>query len=323
MGEPGSFTGRSDGSGADQEHGEKAGEPGFTRLKDARITDAGLADARVCVVGLGLMGGSLAMALRGQTARITAQDINPAVLDAALDAGVIDAVGDPADADIVVLAVPADRIVKMVSGLDVRPGTLVVDLGSTKAKICDALGDLPPGALAVGGHPMCGLAENGFDNAIPTLYSGARFVLCDTARTTPRARALAEGLVRAAGAIPLWMDRDRHDALTALTSHVPHLLSFALMRLAMDVSEEEDGLFALAAGGFDGATRLARTDEAMIVGMFNTNAAAIRQVTDRLRAHLDRIESLLEDDAALARELGEIVEARRAYSDRYGERPIA
>jgi prephenate dehydrogenase len=269
------------------------------------------------------MGGSLAMALRGQVARITAHDIDSSVLDAALGAGVIDAVGDPADADVVVLAVPADRIVEMVRGLDVRPGALVIDLGSTKAQICDALGDLPPSALAVGGHPMCGLAENGFNNAIPTLYHGARFVLCDTARTTPHARALAEALVHAVGAVPLWMECQRHDMLTALTSHVPHLLSFALMRLAMDVSAEEDGLFALAAGGFDGATRLARTDETMIVGMFNTNAAAIRQVADRLRAHLDRLESLLEDDAALARELGEIVEARRAYSDHYGERPIA
>lgn len=318
MGEPGSFTGRGSGPGADRENAEKAGEPAFMR-----IMDAGLVDAHVCIVGLGLMGGSLAMALRGQTARITAQDINASVLDAALDAGVIDGVGDPADADVVVLAVPADHIVRMARDLVVRPGALVVDLGSTKARICDALDDLSGGALAVGGHPMCGLAENGFHNAIPTLYEGARFVLCETARTPPRARALAESLVRAVGAVPLWMDRDRHDSLAALTSHVPHLLSFALMRLAMDISAEEDELFALAAGGFDGATRLARTDEAMIVGMFNTNAAAIREVADRLRTHLDRIESLLEDDAALARELSEIVEARRAYSDRYGERPIA
>lgn len=282
-----------------------------------------LAACTVHITGLGLMGGSLAMALRGKVARLTAEDIAPDVLDAALVQGVIDAVGEAAEADVVVLAIPTHLIIDLVPALQVRPGALVIDLGSTKTRICDALDRLPPDVLAVGGHPMCGLAENGYRHAIPTLYDGARFVLCETRRTTDGARALAEALARAVGAQPLWMDRARQDHLTALTSHLPHLLSFALMRLAMDVSAEEDGLFALAAGGFDGATRLARTDEAMIVGMFNTNAAAIRQVTDRLRAHLDHIESLLEDDTALARELGEIVEARRAYSDRYGERPIA
>ncbi len=85
-------------------------------------------------------------------------------------------------------------------------------------------------------------------------------MLCETRRTTDSARVLAEGLARAVGAQPLWMDRARQDHLTALTSHLPHLLSFALMRLAMDGSEEDSALFELAAGGFDGATRLARTD---------------------------------------------------------------
>ncbi len=176
--------------------------------------------------------------------------------------------------------------------------------------------------MAVGGHPMCGLAENGYRNAIPTLYQGARFVLCETKRTTDEARTLSEALARAVGAQPLWMDRTRQDHLTALTSHLPHLLNFALMRLAMDGSVEDSALFELAAGGFDGATRLARTDAAMIVGMFSTNADQIRCVTDQLRDHLDRLEALLEDPEHLDGELSEIVSARRGYTSGYGERLI-
>jgi prephenate dehydrogenase len=281
-----------------------------------------LAACTVHVTGLGLMGGSLAMALRGKVARLTAEDIAPDVLDAALEGGVIDAVGGAAEADIIVLAIPTHVIIDAIPALKARPGALVIDLGSTKTRICDALDHLPPDVLAVGGHPMCGLAENGYRHAIPSLYSGARFVLCETRRTTDVARGLAEALARAAGAQPLWMDRARQDHLTALTSHLPHLLSFALMRLAMDGAAEDTALYELAAGGFDGATRLARTDAAMIVGMFSTNADQIRQMTGQLRAHLDRLESLLDAPDDLDAELCHIIEARRAYTAAYGERLI-
>lgn len=284
--------------------------------------DASFASSTVHIVGLGLMGGSLAMALRGQVGRITAEDIAPSVIADATASDIIDGPGTSQEADIVVLAVPAHVIIALVPHLALRPGTLLLDLGSTKTRICEALDCLPPGVLAVGGHPMCGLAENGYAHAIPTLYQGARFVLCETRRTTGEARIIAETLVQAVGAQPLWMDRARQDRLTALTSHLPHLLSFALMRLAMDGAAEDSALLELAAGGFDGATRLARTDAAMIVGMFSTNTGALRQATTELRAHLDHLDTILADAEALEGELGAIVAARRAYTAGYGERLI-
>jgi prephenate dehydrogenase len=284
--------------------------------------DASFASSTVHIVGLGLMGGSLAMALRGQVGRITAEDIASSVIADATASGIIDGPGTSQEADIVILAVPAHVIITLAPQLALRAGTLVLDLGSTKTRICEALDCLPPGVLAVGGHPMCGLAENGYVHAIPTLYQGARFVLCETRRTTGEARIIAETLVRAVGAVPLWMDRARQDRLTALTSHLPHLLSFALMRLAMDGAAEDSALLELAAGGFDGATRLARTDAAMIVGMFSTNTSALRQAAAELRAHLDHLDAILADADALEGELGAIVAARRAYTAGYGERLI-
>jgi prephenate dehydrogenase len=281
-----------------------------------------LASRSVHIIGLGLMGGSLAIALRSNVRHLTAYDIVPSVLQAAQEAGVIDGMGSSADADIVALSVPANRIITLIPTLELKPGTLVIDLGSTKTHICQQLDRLPDGILAVGGHPMCGLAENGYANATGTLYQGARFVLCETAHTTPEARTLAEALVGAVGAIPIWMDRERHDYLTALTSHLPHLLSFALMREAMEFSNQDAALYELAAGGFDGATRLARTDASMIVGMFSTNADQLRTVTARLRFHLDQLDAMLEDVPGLQHELDEIVAARRTYSSDYGERPI-
>ena len=278
---------------------------------------------KICIVGLGLMGGSLAMALRDKVARITAEDVDAAVLQAARAGGVIDGAGGVTEADVVVLAVPSDLIVQLIPRLQLRPGALVVDLGSTKSRICAALDQLPEGILAVGGHPMCGLAENGFRNAIPTLYQGATFVLCETARTTSAARTQAMALATACGAQPLWMARERHDYLTGLTSHVPHVLNFALMRLALDVAAEDAGLWQLAAGGFDGATRLARTDEAMIAGMFSTNSEQVRALLARLRQHVDALEAMMDDAELLRSGLREIVAARRAYGKEYGERRIA
>ncbi|MBI5930308.1 MAG: prephenate dehydrogenase/arogenate dehydrogenase family protein [Chloroflexi bacterium] len=279
------------------------------------------------IIGLGLMGGSLAMALRGHVNRITAQDANPANLEAALQSGVIDGVGGLEQADIVILAVPSDRIPLLIQQIctsgQLKNGALVMDIGSTKGRICDTLDTLPKQVAAIGGHPMCGLAENGYRNAIPTLFKGARFVLCETVLTTPAAREVAEKLVTIIGARPLWMDRYRHDALTALTSHLPHVLSFALMRLAMEASAEDEALFQLAAGGFDGATRLARTEENMITGMFTTNAAQIRPLLARLRNHIDTLDALFDNPDELREELARVVEARRLYTKTYGERPIS
>ncbi len=284
-----------------------------------------LADFSIHIIGLGLMGGSLALALRDHVRHITAEDLDPTVVQAALDQGVIDGVEGIAKADIIIVAIPADRIPALVTTIApyLHSGTLVIDIGSTKSAICEALDQLPEGIQAVGGHPMCGLAENGFSNAIPTLYQGARFVLCETIHTRPTTRPIAEKLVRSCGAVPLWMDRDRHDFLTALTSHLPHLLSFALMRLASEIAGEDAELFALAAGGFDGATRLARTNEAMITGMFQTNANNIRELAARLNEHITKLDNLFNDPVALNNELGQIVQARRNYSTNYGERPIA
>ncbi len=291
------------------------------------MSDNAIDGFTVHIIGLGLMGGSLAMALREHVKRITAQDANATHLESALQSGVIDGVGEQDRADIVILAVPSDRIPQFIQNLAIpgqlKNGALVMDIGSTKGRICDTLDTLPATVTAIGGHPMCGLAENGFRNAIPTLYKGARFVLCETTLTTPAACAIAETLVTLIGARPIWMDRYRHDALTALTSHLPHVLSFALMRLAMEASAEDEALFQLAAGGFDGATRLARTEENMITGMFTTNAAQIRPLLARLRNHLDTLDALFDHPDELREELARVVEARRLYTKTYGERPIS
>lgn len=277
----------------------------------------------VHVVGLGLMGASLAKALRGRVGHLSGSDANTAIEEQACLEGVIETVGGVDKADVVIIAVPADFIIPTIAQLPLKSGALVIDLGGTKYDICRYMDELPSPIAAVGGHPMCGLAENGYSNAIPTLYVGARFILCQTARTTSHARVLCETLVTTLGAIPIWMDAMKHDQLAGAISHLPHLMSFALMRLAMQLAQEDDAVWEMAAGGFDGATRLARTNEAMITGMFRTNADQLRQLTQLLHQHLDELTALLDDPEHLRQELGEIVEARREYTKQYGERLIS
>lgn len=281
-----------------------------------------LRDCHLHILGLGLMGGSLAMALRGKVARITGSDIQPQIEQTALKDGVIDAIAAPQQADMVIVAVPPDVMLNILPTLTLKPGAVVLDLGSTKSAICSIMDTLPENIGAVGGHPMCGLAENGYKNAVATLYAGARFILCETNRTHDLARSLAEQVVASVGALPLWMERQEHDKVAGAISHLPHIMSFALMRLAMQLAKYDATVYDLAAGGFDGATRLARTDESMITGMFRTNADQLRELVVMLQQHLDDLTALLDRPDDLRHELSEIVAARRAYTRRYGERMI-
>lgn len=281
-----------------------------------------LKESHIHVVGLGLMGASLARALRGKVAHLSGSDIRPDLETLACQDHVVDSIGGVDQADVVIIAVPSHYIISAITQQAYKAGAVVMDMGSSKQQICRVMDNLPATVSAVGGHPMCGLAENGYHNAIPTLYYNARFILCETIRTTEEARVMSEQLVTAIGAIPIWMERDRHDELAGAISHLPHMMSFALMRLAMEIAQKDDFVWEMAAGGFDGATRLARTDEAMIMGMFRTNADQLRQLVTLLHKHLDELTALLDDPDTLRQELSSIVEARRAYTQHFGERMI-
>ncbi len=272
-----------------------------------------LAGLSVHITGLGLMGASLAMALRGHVRSIRGDDIDATVVAHALERGMIDETGGRESADLVVLAVPADSIIAMLVGLRVRAGALVLDLGSTKAGIVRKMADLPPDVLAVGGHPMCGRAESGIEVATGLLFRGARFLFCRTARTTDSAAALAESIALAVGAVPMWLDAQRHDAAVALTSHLPHLVAFALAGLAGEAARSDDTLHVLTGGGFHGATRLAASDAAMVRGMLATNAANVRAAAAALQARLDLLDAVLDDPPELHRALALSHHARTGF----------
>jgi prephenate dehydrogenase len=286
----------------------------------------GFKSRHLAVVGLGLMGGSLARALRGRADFITGVDRSPDTIRYALDHGIIDAgtadlKAGVSEADAVILAAPVRVIIQMIEGRIgsyLRSNTLLIDIGSTKADICDAMARLPIGIQAIGGHPMTGKESNGIEASDAALYYGRPFVLCPSRRTTPAARERALLLVDAVGALPIEMDATRHDQAVAAISHLPYLLSAALVATVAQEGGQDDAVWRLAAGGFRDMSRLAGSDLKMMGDILSTNTRAVARILALFRRELAMIEAMLisQDDVKLAELLSPAREARLAWMQR-------
>lgn len=259
---------------------------------------------RVSIVGCGLMGGSLALALRPHLHHLTLVDNNLTNLAAA--APLADFITDDFatgvhEADLVILATPVRVILSLLEQLPrMRPqGCFVLDLGSTKQAICTALEQLPPAFQAIGGHPMCGKTQTGFAAATPDLYRGRAFVLCPTLRTTPESLALAQQIITWLDARLILLTPTEHDAIVAATSHLPYLVAASLMGTVAHAAAIQEHLYSVSAAGLRDTTRLAASDPAMMLDILLTNRPAILARLDELMAGLGEIrEKLRAGDAA-------------------------
>ncbi len=274
----------------------------------------------LAVVGLGLMGGSMALALRGDCERITGVDPSPTTREYAVSAGIVDDATDDlkagvSEADAVILAAPVRAILSMVSnriGSYLRSNTLLIDIGSTKEDICNAMGSLPIGVQAIGGHPMTGKETSGIEASDADLYKGRPLVLCPTRRTTPATRLRALAFADALGAVAIEMDAHRHDRVVAAISHVPYLISAALVATVAEEGHSDDAVWKLAAGGFRDMSRLAAQDVVMMGDALHTNTQAVATMLAQFRMQLAMIEAMLinRDDAKLADRLRPVRDAR-------------
>lgn len=278
------------------------------------------------VVGLGMMGGSLALALRERAETITGVETNVEARDYALKHHVVDQVTDDlkqgvAEADVVLLAAPVKAIISMIHGRlgsYLRSNTLVVDIGSTKADICDAMSALPVGIQAIGGHPMTGKESPGIAYSDAELYKNRPFVLCPSRRTTPATRDRALALVDALGAVAIEMDAQRHDHVVAAISHLPYLLSAALVATVNSEGEKDDAVWRLAAGGFRDTSRLAAQDLSMMGDILSTNTRAVATLLAQFRMQLAMMEAALiaQENGKLTDLLRPVREARVAWGQR-------
>jgi prephenate dehydrogenase len=281
-----------------------------------------LADCRVAVVGLGLMGASLCLDLvRNNLCReVRGIARRTATVLEAFFAGAVDlATNDPhtgvMGADFVILATPVRTIVQMLDeiGPSLWPGAVIMDMGSTKGEICAALDRLPPGIQPLGGHPMTGKETAGFAAAEPGLYTNATWVLSPLPRTSSEALCLAHELVEAVGARPVVLEPERHDRLVAGISHLPFLVASALVHAVAQTGADDPVIWELAAGGFRDTSRVAASDTRMFMDILMTNRAAVLDQVDVFIAHLQEMRSLLarQEEDALSEKLAES-QTRRA-----------
>jgi prephenate dehydrogenase len=264
-----------------------------------------LEKATVAIIGLGLMGGSLALALRGSCLRIVGITRRPEVGQLALRQGIVDvascSLNAAAHADIVVLATPIRHILSTIPAVAalMSPGSLLVDLGSTKAQVVEAMNVIPEGVAAVGGHPMCGKETGGLESAEADLFRRATFVLTPTSHTTGEAMQLAHEIVAATGAEPLVLDAERHDRAAALISHLPYLLAASLMHVEAQANDEDGATGRLASSGFRDTTRLAASSLEMMLDILLTNREQVESALDLFEQRIAKARALLDDEAGL------------------------
>jgi prephenate dehydrogenase len=277
-----------------------------------------LADCDVSIVGLGLMGGSLALALRDACRTLTGVDTDARTLEVALANGIIDEAASfeaAQDCDLLILAAPVRAILgqleRLASTYTPPRETVVLDLGSTKKAILEAMAELPPRFEPIGGHPMCGKEVGGLAHATADLYRDKVFVIVPPGYSSVRALALTHELINTIGAHAMTLSADRHDKLAALISHLPYTVAVALMRAVMAQGDEK--AWELAASGFRDTSRLAASELTMMTDILLTNRNSILEALAAYRAELDALEAVIrQGDAEAVRAALASAQAQRA-----------
>jgi cyclohexadieny/prephenate dehydrogenase len=249
--------------------------------------------ARVSIIGLGLIGSSIARAVRATmpTVAIVGHDADPAVRARADEIGLCDDIADTAgaaviDADLVMLCVPVGAIGAAAKAIadDVPADAIVSDVGGAKQSVLLALREALPKATIVPGHPVAGTEFSGPDSGFATLFRGRWCILTPDGDTDPTAVTRMSAFWERLGAEVEIMDARHHDLVLAVTSHVPHLIAYSIVGTASDLEEvTRSEVIKFSAGGFRDFTRIAASDPTMWRDVFLNNREAVLEILQRLQ----------------------------------------
>lgn len=275
-------------------------------------------------IGLGLIGGSIARALRENRpeVKITAYDVNTATLEAAIKDSVIDQAAQQiderfSDCDYLFLCAPVqknDTNLEAVKKI-LSPSCTLTDVGSVKTNIHEHIAQAGLEKQFIGGHPMAGSERFGYANSKARLLENAYYILTPTQQTAPDRLTAYRMLVETMGAIPLVLDYRQHDYVTAGISHLPHVIAASLVNLVRD-SDNEDGIMKLvAAGGFKDITRIASSSAAMWQQICLTNTENISRLLGSYINSLSRIKEQI--DARQGDAIYQLFDSARVYRDSF------
>ncbi len=253
----------------------------------------------VGIVGLGLMGGSMGLALKGvaEVGRIVGYDHNSGHCETALKLNLVDAIvswEELKKSDVILLAIPVEGIIKALKELEgVDKNCTIIDLGSTKSKIVKEI----PASIrknVVAAHPMTGTEKFGPEAAVANLYRDKIVVLCNIEQSGERQRITAYTLFEAIGMRVVTMDADEHDRHAAYISHLPHAISYALANAVL-AQEDVNSILILAAGGFRDMSRLAKSSPVMWEEIFKQNRGNLLEAMDHFEEELQICREMIND----------------------------
>lgn len=259
---------------------------------------------KISIIGVGLIGGSMALKLREKNIAsfIYGIDNSQQHISEALDLKIIDAGADLEqgikDSDLIILAIPVDAARKLLpSVLDlVSDQQTVMDAGSTKGGIVAAVKNHPKRSRFVAFHPMWGTENNGPKSAIAESFAGKAGVICNKEESAEDALNVVENIVNALEMHTIYMNAEDHDIHTAYISHISHITSYALANTVLEKEREEETIFQLASSGFSSTVRLAKSHPEMWVPIFKQNKENVLDVLNEHITQLRKFKSALEKE---------------------------
>ena len=270
----------------------------------ASPTGGGFEGAVITVVGVGLISGSFALAMKekGFAKKVIGVSRTEASLKKALELGIIDKALPLEDAvkqsDLIYVAIPVDVTIPVMEQIMdlVNEKQIVADAGSTKYALCKALEDHPMRKRFVATHPMWGTEYSGPEAAVKGAFEGRACVICDKEKSDINAVTLVENIYKALGMHIIYMDAESHDTHAAYVSHISHITSFALANTVLEKEREEDTIFELAGGGFESTVRLAKSNPAMWAPIFMQNRENVLDVLNEHISQLRKFKASLEKE---------------------------
>jgi prephenate dehydrogenase len=257
----------------------------------------------VTIVGIGLIGGSMALALKekGIAKKVIGVDANPLHQQKAMELGLVDEVVALAEAiansDLIVLAMPVNALVQTVPViLDKVDQQIVMDVGSTKSAVMDSVKNHPRRGRFVASHPMWGTEYSGPEAAVKGAFIGKATVICNKEESDASAVETVERIYRELGMHLVYMNAHDHDVHVAYVSHISHITSFALANTVLEKEKEEEAIFELASGGFESTVRLAKSNPSMWVPIFKENRDNVLDVLNEHISQLRKFKACLEKE---------------------------
>ncbi len=251
---------------------------------------------KITVIGLGLIGGSMAIDLRAQglASAIVGVDSNPANGKLAVELGLVDRIAPLEDAvknaDVIIVSIPVNAIQTFLPGLldIIEAKTVVIDTGSTKSAICKSVAMHPKRSQLVAAHQIAGTENSGPSAAFAGLFVGKTNIICEKSKSSETALLKAQQLFDGLGLNTIFMEPEEHDKHVAYVSHLSHVSSFLLGQTVLDIEKDEKNIFNLAGSGFASTVRLAKSSPEMWAPIFEQNSEYLSQALLEYIMHLQR-----------------------------------